>query len=144
MYRDPEQLKTQAHISTPLLPKSVAVAVDNLSSDKDSPQRVPSSVPTCSKMDDDNDSSINVSNVENERSETDRKGERVNVLNNTKQEKEMGENHAAASSRKDDENERGRCSSEARTKVQEDVYEVKFVRCNCVNVQSHSSGMFTY
>ncbi|XP_014469701.1 PREDICTED: tether containing UBX domain for GLUT4 [Dinoponera quadriceps] len=47
MYRDPKQLKTQAHVSAPLLPKPVT-AVDNSSSNRNS-QRVPSPTPHCSK-----------------------------------------------------------------------------------------------
>ncbi|KMQ93955.1 tether containing ubx domain for glut4 [Lasius niger] len=130
IYRDPEQLKTQAHVSTILLPKS-AVAVDNSSSNEDSSQRVPSSVPHCSKTLD--DSSINVSNVENQKSEAkiDGKDEKVNVLDNKEQERDIytiGESHASTSSHKEShESRRDRCSTETHTKAQEDVYEVKFL-----------------
>lgn len=51
MYRDPKLLKTQAHVSTPLLPKPVS-AVDNSSSDRNS-QRVTSPTAHCSKTTDD-------------------------------------------------------------------------------------------
>lgn len=144
IYRDPEQLKTQAHVSSILLPKSV---VDKTSSNENCPQRVPLSIPHCSKT---LDSSINVSNVENQKSEAkiDEKDERVNVLDNKEQETNIctiKESHAAASNqKKSHENRRDQCSTEANTKVQEDVYEVKFVRCNCADVQSYSNDTFTY
>lgn len=50
MYRDPKLLKTQAHVSTPLLPK-LASAVDDSLSDRNI-QRVPSPTPHCSKTTD--------------------------------------------------------------------------------------------
>lgn len=139
MYRDLEQLKIQAHVSVPLLPKS-EVATDNLSSDKDCSLKVPLSVPHCSKTLDDNVSSINVSNVENQKSEAkiDRKSEEASVLNKEQETDtyRIEESHATESSHKDlrekeDESGRDQYSTEAHTKVQEDVYEVKFVRCNC-------------
>ncbi|KAM0728352.1 Tether containing UBX domain for GLUT4 [Formica fusca] len=130
IYRDPEQLKTQAHVSTPLLPKS-AVAVDNSSSNKDCPQRVLSSAPHCSKTLDDGES-INVSNMENKKSEMkiDKKDEKVDVLNDKEQERNIytiGESHASASTHKDHENGKDQYNTEVHTKVQEDVYEVKFL-----------------
>lgn len=148
IYRDPEQLKTQAHISAPLLPKSV-VAMDNLSSNKDCSLKVPLSVPCCSKTLDNDVLPINVSNVENQKSEIkiDRKGEKANMLNDKKQEKEtykIEESHAAESSYKNHENERDQYNAEVHTKVQEDVYKVKFVRCNCANMQFHSKDTLTY
>ncbi|XP_072753370.1 tether containing UBX domain for GLUT4 [Anoplolepis gracilipes] len=130
IYRDPEQLKTQAHVSTPLLPKLV-VAVDNSSNIKDV-QRVASSALHCSKTLDDGDSSINASNVENQKSEAKitRKDENVNVLSNKEQKRDtcmIGESHASTSSHKDHESEIDQYNTEARTKVQEDVCEVKFL-----------------
>lgn len=47
MYRDPKQFKIQAHVSTPLLPKSV-LTVDDASKNRN-PQRMPSPTPHCSK-----------------------------------------------------------------------------------------------
>jgi len=137
MYRDLEQLRTQAHVSVPLLPKS-EIAMNNLSSNKDCSLKVPLSVPHCSKTLDDNVSSINVSNIENQKSEAkiDRKSEasEASVLNDKEQEKDtyrIEESHATESSHKDHESGRDQYNTEAHTKVQEDVYEVKFVRCNC-------------
>lgn len=129
MYRDLEQLKIQAHVSVPLLPKS-EVATDNLSSDKDCSLKVPLSVPHCSKTLDDV-SSINVSNVENQKSEAkiDRKSEEASVLNKEQETDtyRIEESHATESSHKDHESGRDQYSTEAHTKVQEDVYEVKFL-----------------
>lgn len=73
MYRDPEQLKTQAHVSSPLLPKPTS-AVDSWSDScsnsqssswdssrsKGSSQRVPSPAPHCSKTTDDATSSTTI------------------------------------------------------------------------------------
>ncbi|GAB1866062.1 Tether containing UBX domain for GLUT4 [Camponotus japonicus] len=133
MYRDLEQLRTQAHVSVPLLPKS-EIAMDNLSSNKDCSLKVPLSVPHCSKTLDDNVSSINVSNIENQKSEAkiDRKSEasETSVLNDKEQEKDtyrIEESHATESSHKDHESGRDQYNTEAHTKVQEDVYEVKFL-----------------
>lgn len=149
IYRDPEQLKTQAHVSAPLLPKS-GMATENLLSNKDSLVKVPLSVLPCNETLDDNVSSINVSNVENQKSEAkiDRKGEeKANVFKDKEQEKNIcriEKSHAAESSRKDHESGKDRHNTEAHTKVEEDVYEVKFVRCNCANVQSHSNDTLIY
>lgn len=52
VYCKHEQLKTQAHVSTPLLPKPALAAVDNSPSDKND-QKVPLSTPHCSKTIDD-------------------------------------------------------------------------------------------
>ncbi|XP_050460728.1 tether containing UBX domain for GLUT4 isoform X1 [Cataglyphis hispanica] len=126
IYRDPEQLKTQAHVSTPLLPKSV----DNSSSNKDCSQRVPSSAPHCSKTSNDG-KSINVSNMKNKKSEMkDKKDKKVDVLNDKEQERNVytiEESQATASSHKDHETKRDQYNTEAHTEVQEDVYEVKFL-----------------
>ncbi|XP_032689359.1 tether containing UBX domain for GLUT4 isoform X2 [Odontomachus brunneus] len=65
MYRDPEQFKIQAHVSTPLLPKPV-LTVDTASRNRN-PQRMPSPTPHCSKTIDDVTLSINiVPNTENQ------------------------------------------------------------------------------
>lgn len=86
--------------------------------------------------------------MKNKKSEMkDKKNEKVDVLNDKEQERNVytiEESQATASSHKDHENKRDQYNTEAHTEVQEDVYEVKFVRCNCANVQSHSSNMFTY
>lgn len=139
LYRDHEQLRTQAHVSTPLLPKAVATA-DTSTSDKDY-QRLPSSTLHCNKtMRDNNLPSKSVSRMENQE-----EYERVDALRNKKQERDIsktGESHSIASShevRDDDQRITETCA-----KVEENAYEIKFVRCNCAYVQSHSSDRFTY
>lgn len=153
IYRDHEQLKTQAHVSAPLLPKSVA---DNSSSDRDY-QRVPSSTPHCSKTMNETvnlstESILKVESQEKSRDEAkDTKDEKIDALNNKKQRcneekhtSKIEESHSIASSYEDHDDETGEHIAETYARVQENAYEIKFVRCNCAYVQSHSSDGFTY
>lgn len=141
MYRDQEQLKTQAHVSTPLLPKSVLA--DASSSNKDY-QRVPSTS-HCSKT---MNETINVptKSVSKMGNREESEDERVNMLSNKKQERDISKiekSHSIASSHEDYDDEKNRRITETCV-VQEDAYEIKFVRCNCAYMQSHSGDGFTY
>jgi len=150
IYRDHEQLKTQAHVSVPLLPKSV---MDDSSSDKVY-QRVPSSTPHCSKTINEtiNLPTKSISKMKNleesgDEMKIDTKDEKVDALNNKKQERDIskiGESHSIASSHDDHNDVTDQHIAETCAKVQENAYEIKFVRCNCAYVQSHSSDGFTY
>lgn len=151
LYRDHEQLRTQAHVSTPLLPKAVATA-DTSTSDKDY-QRLPSSMLHCNKTT--NDSNLppkGVSKMENQESRgkarTDTKEyERIDALRDEKQERDIsktGESHSIASSHEVRYSEADQRIAGTCAKVEENAYEIKFVRCNCAYVQSHSSDGFTY
>lgn len=150
MYRDHEQLKTQAHVSTPLLPKTVAT-VDDSPSDKD--QRPPSFMLHCNKsLNDINLSAKSVSKIENqEESEgevkIDVKDERVNVFSNVKQERDISkieESHSTTSNHEDRDDKTDQRIAETCAKVEENAYEIKFVRCKCAYVQSYSRDRFTY
>lgn len=148
IYRDPEQLKTQAHISSPLLPKSAATTDD--SSDKDyqrASSSSSSSVPQhYSKATDDNLSTRNVSSMENqEKAEVDARDNKFDASTSKRQEMDTSlkkENPLITSNQK---NSDGKDQNIAeRTKGQEnETYEIKFVRCNCVDTQSCSSNIFT-
>lgn len=142
LYRDHEQLKTQAHVSTLLLPKSVATA-DDSPSDKDY-QRVPSSMPHCSKTINEtiNLPTKNILKMKNQKeSEVEMKIDTKDEVDavSKKQERDTSkieESHSIASSRRDHKTEQH--IAETCAEVQENAYEIKFVRCNCANVQSHS------
>ncbi|XP_018305301.1 LOW QUALITY PROTEIN: tether containing UBX domain for GLUT4 [Mycetomoellerius zeteki] len=133
IYRDHEQLKTQAHVSTPLLPKSVA---NDSSSDKDY-QRKPSSSLHCSKIINKTinlptESTSKIENQEESRAEVkiDTKDEIVNALSNKEQEKdtfEIGESHPIASSHEDHDAGTNRHTAETCVEVQENAYEIKFL-----------------
>ncbi|TGZ53259.1 tether containing UBX domain for GLUT4 isoform X1 [Temnothorax longispinosus] len=131
MYRDHEQLKTQAHVSTPLLPKTAATA-DDSTSDKDH-QRLPSSTLHCNKND--VNLSKGVSKIENQKkSEEDVKmdtKDEVNAFSNEKQERNISEirESPTIASNREDQRIAGTCA-----KVEENAYEIKFVRCNCAYV----------
>ncbi|KYN31443.1 Tether containing UBX domain for GLUT4 [Trachymyrmex septentrionalis] len=129
IYRDHEQLKTQAHVSTPLLPKSVA-------NDSSSNRRVPSSSSHCSKTINETinlltESTSKIENQEESRDEMkiDTKDETVNALSNKNQEKDIfktGESHPIASSHEDDAGT-NRHIAETCAEVQETAYEIKFL-----------------
>jgi len=139
IYRDPEQLKTQAHISTPLLPKSAATT-DSSNQDY---QRVSSCMPQCSKtMDDINLSRDNVSSMENwEKAEVDAKidtkDNKVNVFSSKHQEMDtfMKKENPIISNQKNL-NEKDQNTMETCTEDQESTYEIKFVRCNYIDTQA--------
>lgn len=79
IYRDPEQLKIQAHVSTLLLPKSIA-AMDNSSSDQNI-QKMPLPTPHCSKATD--DTTLSMRNLPNTEKQEELKNEtRTNVNSN--------------------------------------------------------------
>ncbi|KAL6267483.1 hypothetical protein P5V15_000558 [Pogonomyrmex californicus] len=132
IYRDPEQLQTQAHVSTLLLPKSATTTNDSLST-KDY-HRVPSSVPHCSKTIDDVDTSarslsVKVENQEELKREIkiNTKKEKIDALNNEKKEDTSRiENYSIASSHKDH-IEKDQHITETCVKVQENAYEIKFL-----------------
>lgn len=131
MYRDPEQLKTQAHVSTPLLPKPV-VAVNDLSNRKEYQRISESVVPRCSRtteQDSANSSTTNISSMENRQDLQ----ERVLVDNNREEIIDpMEENHSVACSR-DSRRDEGITEMGTETR-KEDSYEIKFVRCNCADM----------
>jgi len=124
IYRDHEQLKTQAHVSTPLLPKTVTTVDD--SSNKDY-QRLPSS--TLHKT-------INASKIKNQEiskgeMKMDTTVERVGALSNEEQEKDiskMREIHSIASKHedRDEGTNRHRAGTCAKDKENE-KYEIKFL-----------------
>ncbi|XP_071632672.1 tether containing UBX domain for GLUT4 isoform X2 [Temnothorax longispinosus] len=124
MYRDHEQLKTQAHVSTPLLPKTAATA-DDSTSDKDH-QRLPSSTLHCNKND--VNLSKGVSKIENQKkSEEDVKmdtKDEVNAFSNEKQERNISEirESPTIASNREDQRIAGTCA-----KVEENAYEIKFL-----------------
>lgn len=143
IYRDHEQLKTQAHVSTPLLPKTVTTVDD--SSNKDY-QRLPSSTLHCNKT-------INASKIENQEVsegevKMDSTVERVDALSNEEQERDiskMREIHSIASKHEDRDDGTNRHIAGTCAKVKEnEKYEIKFVRCNCAYVQLHSGDAVTY
>jgi len=147
IYRDHEQLKTQAHVSTPLLPKSVA-------NDSSSDRRVPS-CSQCSKIINETinlpiESTSKIENQEESRDKVkiDTKNETVDALSNKKQEKDtfkIGESHPIAASHEDhDKSGTNRYIAETCAEVQENAYEIKFVRCNCAYMQLCLSDRFTY
>ncbi|KAG5314969.1 ASPC1 protein, partial [Acromyrmex insinuator] len=128
MYRDHEQLKTQAHISTPLLPKSVA-------NDSSSDRKVPSSSPYYSKTNETiNLPTESTSKIENQEESRDKvkidiKDETVDALSDKKQEKDtfkIKESHSIASSHEDhDKSGTNRHIAETCAEVQENAYEIK-------------------
>ncbi|EGI71094.1 PREDICTED: tether containing UBX domain for GLUT4 [Acromyrmex echinatior] len=130
MYRDHEQLKTQAHISTPLLPKSVA-------NDSSSDRKVPSSSPYYSKTNETiNLPTESTSKIENQEESRDKvkidiKDETVDALSDKKQEKDtfkIKESHSIASSHEDhDKSGTNRHIAETCAEVQENAYEIKFL-----------------
>lgn len=154
IYRDLDQLKTQAHVSMPLLPK-LAVAVD----DDRNCQRVPSSIPHCSKtIDAVTLSTNNVPNVEIQEKSGD-----ATKMNVEKNEMEMNmedhrmsmrygsqeadtltieETHSVTPTQKDRNIEKNQNTMETCMKIQEDAYKIEFVRHSCMDVQSRKSGMF--
>lgn len=140
IYRDHEQLKTQAHVSTPLLPKTVAI-MDDSPSDKD--QRPP--FIHCNKTTNDiNLASVSkTENQEKPEGEEVKIGERVNTFSNEKQERDISkieESHFITSNHEDRDTE----TDQRIAKVEENAYEIKFVRCKCAYVQSYSHDRFTY
>jgi len=140
IYRDPEQLRTQAHVSTPLLPKPAITAVNDLSkpSNKDHHQTIASSVvPHCSKnkTGDINLSKMNMENPEKCKTKVKLHGKNktADALRDKDQERitnTRAESHPIASSRHDSERDE-RVTEMRCTGIQEDAYGIKFVRCNC-------------
>lgn len=160
IYLDPEQLKTQAHISTPLLPKQVATVDD--SSDK-SLQKVPLPIPHCSKAIDDTTSTKGVSSTENRENSRDEAkmdtendeakidieseakmdidDEKVDARNEKSRDKDCQEvdtfviekSHSVAPDQTDRDIERDQSTAEACRTVQKDTYKIEFVRFNCAN-----------
>jgi len=142
MYRDPEQLKTQAHVSMPLLPKPAAVIAVNDSSkpsNKDHQRIASSVVPHCSRTTGD----IGLSKTNMENSEKCRTKVKLHGKNKTAdvfaasldrdQERiadMAAEVHPIASSHCDGERDE-RVMETRCTGIQEDAYGIKFVRCNC-------------
>lgn len=140
IYRDPEQLKTQAHISTPLLPKSTVTTYDS-SSNKDY-QEASSSVPQCSKaVDDINLSRKNVSSIESQEkaevdAKIDAKDNKVDTFNSKRQEMDTStEKENSITSNQKNFDEKDQNTMETCTTGQENTYEIKFVRCNCVDTR---------
>ncbi|XP_020290315.1 tether containing UBX domain for GLUT4 isoform X2 [Pseudomyrmex gracilis] len=130
IYRDPEQLKTQAHISTPLVPKPV-VALDSSQNEKEN-QKV--SMPHCSKEDNDATSSTErISSVKNQRSlesekKLDRKDESINTTDDKDREMDVCTRETNQSVAKSHNNhDRDQNVTEACAKIQEDAYEIKFL-----------------
>ncbi|XP_036140946.1 tether containing UBX domain for GLUT4 isoform X2 [Monomorium pharaonis] len=132
IYRDPEQLKIQAHVSTLLLPKSVPADVS--SNDKDY-QKVPSTS-HCEKVNKTIDMPAkSASKMENreelgEEVKTDNtKDEKVNTFSNKEQEKyisKIEESHSIATSSHEDRYEKDQHVPKA-CAVQENAYEIKFL-----------------
>jgi len=72
----------------------------------------------------------------------DTKDQKVDALSNKKQERNISkieESHSIVSSHEDYSDVTDQHIVETCAKVQENAYEIKFVRCNCAYVQSHSS-----
>ncbi|XP_012231708.1 tether containing UBX domain for GLUT4 [Linepithema humile] len=130
IYRDPEQLKTQAHISTPLLPKSAATTDDSSNNKND--QKASSSMPQCSKaMDDINLSRKNVSSMENQEkanAKIDTKDNKVDAFSSKHQETDtsMEKENPVISSQKNL-NEKDQNTMETCIKDQKNTYEIKFL-----------------
>ncbi|XP_018406298.1 PREDICTED: tether containing UBX domain for GLUT4 [Cyphomyrmex costatus] len=133
IYRDHEQLKTQAHVSTPLLPKSVA----NDSSNVEDYQRVPSSQLHYRKTINETinlpmESTSKIETQEKSRDEVKivTKDETVDELSNKKQEEDtfkIGESQFTASSHEDHNIEKNQDIAETCIEVQENAYEIKFL-----------------
>lgn len=171
MYRDPKQFKTQAHVSTPLLPKPV-LAVDNSSKNKD-PQKVPLPTPHCSKITDDMILSTNIvpnresqskprnetnmdtnidemkmdvtrSNVNADEEKMDVENEQANMKNECESQEMDTSMIAETYSVKDHDTEKGQNIMDTCNRIQEDTYKIEFVRCNCAYMQSRSSNVFAF
>lgn len=145
IYRDPEQLKTQAHISTPLVPKSV-VALDSSHNEKKD-QKVP--MPHCSKEENYATSSMErISSVKNQKSlesekKIDRKNESLSTTNDKDQEMDVCTRETNQSvARSHNNHDKDQNVTEACRKIQEDAYEIKFVRCNCADMQTCTNISF--
>lgn len=148
LYRDPEQLKIQAHISAPLVPKPVVVTSDSVSqSDREDRTVPPLSTPHRRSKETSNDatsSTEKISNVgenrenrENSRGKekTDRRNEGTSTSRSDRHQETSARtrerNQSAATSRASENRDRDRSVAEARARVvQEDVREIQFVRCN--------------
>ncbi|KAL0117570.1 hypothetical protein PUN28_010404 [Cardiocondyla obscurior] len=123
LYRDHEQLKTQAHVSTPLLPKTVTSTHN--SSDKDH-QKLPSSSLNCNETMKDIDLSIKSTS----RTENQKKLERN--AGNEKQETDTSHDEIKghsiiASNQEDCNNETDQRITETSAKMEENLYEIKFL-----------------
>lgn len=145
LYRDPEQLKTQAHISAPLIPKPVVATSDNVSqSDRENRTVPPLSTPhrrSKETSDDATSSTEKISNTgenrENSRGEkkTDRRNEGTSTFSSDRDQETSARarerNQSAATSRASENHDRDRSVAEARARiVQKDAREIQFVRCN--------------
>ncbi|KAH0946061.1 hypothetical protein HN011_005217 [Eciton burchellii] len=135
IYRDPEQLKTQAHVSTPLLPKPAVTAMNDSSksSKKDHPRIASSVVPHCSKTMGD----ISLSKTDRENPEKCKTKVKLHGKNKTAVDTPVdrdqeriadttGENHPIVSSRHDSERDE-RVMEMRCTEIQEDAYGIKFL-----------------
>ncbi|XP_011862630.1 PREDICTED: tether containing UBX domain for GLUT4 [Vollenhovia emeryi] len=129
MYRDQEQLKTQAHVSAPLLPKTVARA-DESASDKDY-QRLPSSTLHCNKTRNDipteSASEIQSQNEPEGEAKVDAREERVDALGE-KQERDAPETREGSTASNDEAREADeRVAGTCATVEGNARYEIKFL-----------------
>ncbi|RLU23042.1 hypothetical protein DMN91_005320 [Ooceraea biroi] len=140
IYRDPEQLKTQAHVSTPLLPKPVAAVNDSSNIDKNC-QRVSPSVttPHCSKTIGDvrlPETNASTTGNQEKSKQTEVKRDAENEKADAFAGRSQGEKirnaiekgHSVASSHHEDhDSQKDGDITETCTAIREDAYEIKFL-----------------
>lgn len=136
IYRDPQQVKTQAHVSTPLVPKPTA-AIDGPTNSKNY-QRDLSMF--CGKtIDEIHSPTISVAEIKSqkisEKQEMDINAEKVDAIRNESQKTNISviEDPPISSCTNSNDEKNQIITKTLDTKVQETTHKIELVRCNCIN-----------